>query len=141
MARTSLTGRQCRLPNKLVDKLTEHDVSLDAIMGDGVLAVSEVVAANGAISVVTPVTELNLSGTKTYTLAAGTKHGQKKRIYVSTAASTPNLTITGNFYLQGAQKTSIAHSSAAALDGVDLIWDSTVAAWQIARQDGTLTIT
>ncbi len=144
MARTNLSGRQCRLPNKLVDKLAEHDAALDGVMGDPALAIAEQISTTGtAVSVVTPVTEIAISGTCTYAIAAGTKGGQRKNTVLISVASTPNFTLTGNFLLNGVAKTSIAHTGGAAAvgDGVELVWDALNAKWQIVRQFGTLTIT
>jgi hypothetical protein len=144
MSRTNLTGRQCRLPNKLVDKLTEHDATLDAVAGDSALAIAEQISTTGtAIAPTVPLTEIAISGTCTYALAAGTKGGQRKQTTVISAAATPNMTITGTFRLNGVAKTSIAHTGGAAAvgDGVELIWDGLNSTWQIVRQFGTLTIT
>jgi 3-oxoacyl-(acyl-carrier-protein) synthase len=140
MARTALSNNACRMPARLATKLAEHDAALDSVASDGLAAasVSEVVSANGAVSIVTPYTSLSVSGTKTYTLAAGTKIGQRKLIRVTTAASTPNWTVTGTFSLEGVAKTSCANSSGAVGQGVDLIWDG--AAWVIVNVFGTVTI-
>jgi hypothetical protein len=66
--------------------------ALRAALGGGVDAVS----AAGACSLEKYVTELTVSGTKAYTLAAPTVAGQKKRIVCVAATSTPlgSLTIT-----------------------------------------------
>ena len=61
----------------------------DAI-GFGIDAVS----AAGALSLTTYLTELTVSGTKAYTLAAPTVAGQRKRIVCVSAASTPLGTVT-----------------------------------------------
>lgn len=61
----------------------------DAI-GQGVDAVS----AAGALDVTKHVTELTVSGTKAYTLAAPTVENQRKRITCVSAASTPLGTVT-----------------------------------------------
>ncbi len=59
-------------------------------LGGGVDAVS----AAGACSLTKYVTELTVSGTKAYTLAAPTVAGQRKRIVCVSAASTPLGTVT-----------------------------------------------
>lgn len=59
-------------------------------VGEGVDAVS----ASGACSVSKWVTELTVSGTKAYTLAAPTVAGQRKRITCVSAGSTPLGTLT-----------------------------------------------
>lgn len=67
--------------------------ALDAIraqFGAGVDAVS----ASGACDLTKYVTELTVSGTKAYTLAAPTAAGQRKRIVCVSAASTPLGTLT-----------------------------------------------
>jgi hypothetical protein len=59
-------------------------------LGGGIDAVS----AAGALSLTAYVTELTVSGTKAYTLAAPTVAGQRKRITCVSAASTPLGTVT-----------------------------------------------
>lgn len=59
-------------------------------LGGGIDAVS----AAGALSLEKYVTELTVSGTKAYTLAAPTVAGQRKRIVCVSAASTPLGTVT-----------------------------------------------
>ncbi len=59
-------------------------------LGGGVDGVS----AAGALSLAAYVTELTVSGTKAYTLAAPTVAGQRKRIVCISAASTPLGTVT-----------------------------------------------
>lgn len=59
-------------------------------LGGGVDAVS----AAGALDLAKYVTELTVSGTKAYTLAAPTVAGQRKRIVCVSAASTPLGTVT-----------------------------------------------
>jgi hypothetical protein len=63
---------------------------LRAALSGGVDAVS----AAGALDLNTYVTELTVSGTKAYTLAAPTVAGQRKRIVCVSAASTPLGTVT-----------------------------------------------
>lgn len=54
----------------------------------------EAISAAGALSLNTYVSELTVSGTKAYTLAAPTFAGQRKRIQCVSAASTPLGTVT-----------------------------------------------
>ena len=63
---------------------------LRAALGGGVDAVS----AAGACSLTSYVTELTVSGTVAYTMAAPTVAGQRKRIVCVSAASTPRGTVT-----------------------------------------------
>lgn len=72
---------------------TSTIAALRPALGGGIDAVS----ANGACDVTKWITELTVSGTKAYTLAAPTVAGQRKRITCVSAASTPLgvLTITG----------------------------------------------
>lgn len=141
MARTNLTLKKCRQPPDIYNKLLEHDASLDALMGDAITSVTSVTetATSGALSVTIPHSELNVSGTKSFTLAAGTKTGQRKSIRVTTAGSTPNWTVTATLASQGAAKTSVSNSSGAVNDGVDLIWDG--ASWVIVHTFGSVTTT
>lgn len=71
---------------------TSTIAALRPALGGGIDAVS----ANGACDVTKWITELTVSGTKAYTLAAPTVAGQRKRITCVSAASTPLgvLTIT-----------------------------------------------
>lgn len=64
--------------------------SLRTALGGGVDAVS----ASGACDLTKYVTELTVSGTKAYTLAAPTVAGQRKRIVCVSAASVPAGTLT-----------------------------------------------
>jgi hypothetical protein len=63
---------------------------LRAQLGEGVDAVS----AAGALDLTKYITELTVSGTKAYTLAAPTVAGQRKRIVCVSAASSPLGTVT-----------------------------------------------
>lgn len=69
---------------------TEVIGQLRPALGGGVDAVS----AAGALDVAKWITELTVSGTKAYTLAAPTIAGQRKRIVCVSAASTPLGTVT-----------------------------------------------
>ena len=64
--------------------------NLAPALGQGVDSVS----AAGALDVTKYITELTVSGTKAYTLAAPTTAGQRKRIVCISAASTPLGTVT-----------------------------------------------
>ena len=61
---------------------------------DAIGAGIEGISAAGALSLTAAITELTVSGTKAYTLAAPTVAGQKKRIVCVSAASTPLGTVT-----------------------------------------------
>jgi len=63
-------------------------------LSDAIGAGIDAVSAAGALSLTTYLTELTVSGTKAYTLAAPTVAGQRKRIVCVSAASTPLGTVT-----------------------------------------------
>lgn len=69
---------------------TNTIAALRPALGGGIDAVS----AAGALDVAKYITELTVSGTKAYTLAAPTVAGQRKRITCVSAASTPLGTVT-----------------------------------------------
>ncbi|MBP9862674.1 MAG: hypothetical protein KBD62_32270 [Kofleriaceae bacterium] len=80
-------------------KINEHDGALDYIgapTGASGAASSEAISAAGALTPAVPLTELTVSGTKAYTLAAPTSLpvGFRKRIRCVSAASTPAGTLT-----------------------------------------------
>jgi hypothetical protein len=70
------------------DQTTQNQLSVDT--GSSIEAIS----AAGALSLNAYVTELTVSATKAYTLAAPTYAGQRKRIVCVSAASTPLGTVT-----------------------------------------------
>lgn len=82
------------LANDVYTKLSEHDSALDtaeakiATLTNG----AEILASGSTTGA--PVSLLNVSGTKAYTLADGTYPGQIKRVECITAASTPAGTLT-----------------------------------------------
>lgn len=141
MARTALTRREVKFTGvgkAILVKLAEYAAALDALMGDGLAAasVSEVVTT-GAMALTCPHSDLSVDGTKTFTLAAGTKIGQRKGWRVTAATNTPNMTITGAFLLGGVAKTSIAHSTGTVGDAASFVWNG--AAWVVTSSTGTLT--
>lgn len=70
------------------------DASTIANLADAIGQGVDAVSAAGALDVTRYVTELTVSGTKAYTLAAPTTPGQRKRIVCVSAASTPLGTVT-----------------------------------------------
>lgn len=70
------------------------DASTIANLADAVGQGIDSVSAAGALATDRYVTELTVSGTKAYTLAAPTTAGQRKRIVCVSAASTPLGTVT-----------------------------------------------
>lgn len=81
--------------NKLTYSMASHMLPgqgelIEDLMGPDV----ETVTASGACSLTVETTQLSISGTKAYTLAAPTYAGQKKRIMCIAAADTPAGTLT-----------------------------------------------
>lgn len=134
MARSHLTALQVRIPTKaanrdaIVAKLTDIDTALDAVMGDGVATPVETVSGAGAISIVKPFTLLSVTGTVAYTLANGTKKGQRKTIRCTVAASSPLGTVTPVSLSGG---TSLLFN--AVEDFIELVWNGT--AWCIVKNN------
>lgn len=133
MARTNVTKRQIRFPissinrDVLFNKLAEHDAALDAIGGQVAADISEAPITSGVIPVTSQHSDISITGTQAYTIAAGTKVGQMKSLRVTTAASTPAGTLTGTFLNANAAATTIALS--AVTHFVLLVWNG--AAWVI----------
>jgi len=75
-------------------KVGNFDQSTIDGLSDAIGAGIDAVSAAGALSLTTYLTELTVSGTKAYTLAAPTVAGQRKRIVCVSAASTPLGTVT-----------------------------------------------
>ncbi len=131
-ARTKITTHQLRDPNPATiaavkAKLDEHDNALDAIGGT---AGSELVSAAGALDPTVALTFLSVDGTKAYTIAAGTKDGQRKTIRCTSATNTPAGTVTGVFQNGAAAATGLAFN--AVEDTVHLIWNATLSKWAIS---------
>lgn len=81
--------------NRLTFDIANHMLPGQGTMIDALLAPDrETVTAAGACSLAIEQTQLAISGTKAYTLAAPTVPGQKKRIECVSAASTPAGTLT-----------------------------------------------
>ena len=75
-------------------RVGNFDPTTIAQLSDAVGAGVESVSAAGALALDQYVTELTVSGTKAYTLAAPTVAGQRKRIVCVSAASSPLGTVT-----------------------------------------------
>jgi hypothetical protein len=102
----------------------------------------EEISANAALSLKTQTTRLTISGTKAYTLADGQFGGQRKFLYVVSAAATPSGVVTP---AHASGFTTITFGAGTGGATVDLIWDDTLAtpAWKVDSQNangGTLTI-
>jgi hypothetical protein len=127
-ARTNATKKQLRPTSSNRDaiktKLAEHDAALDALTG---ATQNEHVSASGAIDPAVALTTLAIDGTKAYTLAAGTKAGQRKRIRCTAATNTPAGTVTATLLNGNTAATSFLMN--AAEDTVDLVWNGS--AWCI----------
>lgn len=77
-----------------LSKVGNFDTSTIANLRDSIGAGLDSVSAAGALSLTAYLTELTVSGTVAYTLAAPTVAGQRKRIVCVSAASTPLGTVT-----------------------------------------------
>lgn len=77
-----------------IQKVGNFDADTINNLRDALGAGVDAISAAGALSLTAYVTELTVSGTKAYTLAAPTVAGQKKRIVCVSAASTPLGTVT-----------------------------------------------
>jgi hypothetical protein len=132
MARTNATRRQVRNPNTatitaIKAKLDEHDAALDAVAGSVAADINEHISAAGALAPGVQLTTLAIDNTKAYTLAAGTKVGQRKTIRCTAATNTPAGSIAAT-YLNGATPaTSVAMN--AAEDSLAVVWNGS--AWCI----------
>jgi hypothetical protein len=131
-ARTNLSAKNLfgvffDAARNLRTKLAEHDAALDAVLGSG--GQRETVTTAGAIAPTVAHTDVALSGTKVYTLAAGTKEGQLKTVRCLSAASVPVGSITGAFNNGGSAATTIAFTAVTFF--VVLSWDATGAKWVI----------
>lgn len=129
-ARTNLTAREVRAQNQatiatMKAKIDEHDLALDAVCDS---VGNEDISAAGAVSLLCFLTTLTIANTVAYTLAAGTKVGQRKMIRVKAVSGSPAGTVTGTFVNGATAATSLAFN--AAEDTVMLVWNGT--AWAIA---------
>lgn len=77
-----------------IQKVGNFDTDTINNLRDAIGAGVDAVSAAGALSLTTYITELTVSGTKAYTLAAPTVAGQRKRIVCVSAASSPLGTVT-----------------------------------------------
>ena len=81
---------------------------------------------SGAVSVANYMSYLSVTGTQTFTLAAGTAVGQLKKIMCIVAASTPNGTLTIANPVSASTDTVLFTALG---DTVDLMWNGS--AWRI----------
>ncbi len=130
MARTNMTSREIKNLNQAtaathVAKLLEHDAALDAVCDT---TGAEDISAAGAVNPAVYLTTLTIANTVAYTLAAGTKTGQRKCVRVKAVSGSPAGTLTGTFLNGATAATSLAFN--AAEDTVQLVWNG--AAWCIA---------
>lgn len=130
MARTALTSREVKADNQatralLQAKLAEHDASLDAV--DDQVGNEDLTSA-GAINPAIHLTTLTIANTVAWTLAAGTKIGQRKMIRVKAVSGSPVGSVAGTFVNGATAATSIALN--AAEDTVGLVWNGT--AWAVS---------
>lgn len=129
-ARTKLTAREIRAQNQatiatMKAKIDEHDVALDAVCDN---TGAEDISAAGAVDPAVYLTTLTIANTVAYTLAAGTKIGQRKCIRVKAVSGSPAGTVSGTFVNGATAATSLAFN--AAEDTVQLVWNGS--AWAIA---------
>lgn len=82
------------LTDEQLKKVGNFDASTIANLADAIGNGIDSVSAAGALALDKFTTELTVSGTKAYTLAAPTVAGQRKRIVCISAASTPLGTVT-----------------------------------------------
>lgn len=82
------------LTDTQIKQVGNFDSSAIANLRDALGAGIEAISAAGALALDSYITELTVSGTKAYTLAAPTVAGQRKRIVCVSAASTPLGTVT-----------------------------------------------
>ena len=130
MARTPLTHREAEADNHATEelvkvKLAEHDAALDAVCDT---TGNEDVTAAGALNPAIFLSTITIANTVAFTIAAGTKIGQRKMVRVKAVSGSPAGTVTGAFINGAAAATSIAFN--AAEDTVELVWNGT--AWAIA---------
>jgi hypothetical protein len=103
----------------------------------------EEIAASGALSIVVRTSRLTISGTKAYTLADGTRSGQRKTLFVVSVASTPSGVVTP---AHASGFTTITFGAGTGNSSVELEWDSSLGtpAWKVVgvttTAGGTLTI-
>jgi hypothetical protein len=140
MARTTLKRNQGSHFQKLVAKLLDHDLALDAIAGDGLASGEDTIGPGAAaIPAATQFTNYSVSGTQSNALGAGTYIGQRKKIVCSVAASTPNGTVTGLFVHGGTNFANIggwdtATTASTVGDSVELRWNGT--RWRVYQLSG-----
>jgi hypothetical protein len=102
-----------------------------SVIGGGLIYGSETISSSGALSPSTPVSFLDISGTKAYTLANGTYAGTIKYISVKNSENTPAGTLTP-VTTSGTWNTVAFNATGQSLT---LLWDG--AGWVIlGRQSG-----
>lgn len=101
----------------------------------------EEIAASGALSTGVLTSRVTISGTKAYTLIDGTTPGERKRIYIVAAASTPSGVLTP---AHASGFTTITYGTGSATSWHDLEWDASLGtpAWKITGgfTAGTVTV-
>jgi hypothetical protein len=90
---------------------------------------NEIVAASGAISLLTRTTYLQVDATKAYTLGNGLYDGQRKTIRAITATNTPAGTVTSVYDTDGTGTTAALFNAIA--DQIDLEWDTAISKWRV----------
>jgi len=134
MARTQLSKKDLHLPlnNKSLDtlrsKMIDHDDALDAAIGDTAELTPPLVTA-GAVDPTKRVTRLSVTGTQAYTLANGTKIGQRVVVRCVVAATTPAGTLTP---ASVSNYTSVLFATVSGF--AEFIWNGT--AWIIGACSG-----
>lgn len=90
----------------------------------------EEISASGALSPSIRTSRLSVSGTKAYTLADGTRSGQRKTLFCVTSASTPVGVVTP---AHASGFTTITFGATSANSAVELEWDSSLGtpAWKV----------
>jgi hypothetical protein len=89
----------------------------------------EEISASGALAPDVRTTRLTVSGTKAYTLADGTRDGQRKTLYCVSAGSTPVGAVTLAHGVTG--ETVITFGASSAGSDVELEWDSSATKWKV----------
>lgn len=101
--------------------------------GSSGTAPAEQISASGALSIVKRSSILAVSGTKAYTLANGTRVGQRKSIFCRSAASTPVGVVTP------ATPNNFATLTFSTVNGgAELEWNG--ASWDLVGIGGTVTV-
>lgn len=125
----------------LANILTQLTVAVAQIENQDGQGNPEEVSASGALSTGTLTSRLTISATKAYTLADGTTPGERKRVYIVSAASTPSGVLTP---AHASGFTTITYGAGSATSWHDLEWDASLGtpAWKITGgfTAGTVTV-